>query len=377
MHLELAQGGKTFLVQQPCVHQHDECNGCPLMQLPYSKQLELKGSELNGLFGREVKIEPSANPLGYRNKAELSYVNGLLGYKRKGNFYESFKLEECLLMSKEANVEIQKISAMLAANKIPDADIMKRRMGLGYVVYRENSCHQGLANFVFFGAADEKFQKECAGLLGGNLAGIGISLNETWSDTSYGQTRHTFGLQNVEEQILGKKFEVGFNTFFQTNVQSAQKIFSKVVEQIPNGAKCLDLYCGVGTISLAVAEKCERVVGIELNRESINSAIENARRNKITNAYFVCGGAEEKLKEVGGFDVIILDPPRSGITKKAGIAILEQSPQKIIYVSCNPKTLALDLKHFSGYKITNLEAFDQFAQTHHMELLCVLEKEVL
>ncbi|HLC92602.1 MAG TPA: 23S rRNA (uracil(1939)-C(5))-methyltransferase RlmD [archaeon] len=362
--------------QEPeCAHQKEECNGCPLMPLPYEKQLEMKGRMLREIFGREIEVEPAPSRLGYRNRIDLSYINGKLGYREKGNVRESFELKKCLLVSDSLNEKIQSVSEMLRGSGIESADIMRRKSGLGYAVFRESRKNDWMVNFVFFGESDAKINAICEKIAKDGAAGACVMVNETWSDTSSGKIVQLFGEGKLAEDILGKKFLIGPETFFQTNVESAQKIFSIVRENVPAGSVVLDLYCGVGTISLCIAEKCGRVVGIELSRESINSAAENAELNGVRNAYFACGSAEEKLKEVGGFDVIIADPPRQGLTRKTILAIMEQNPKKIIYISCNPQTLAEDLKWISGYSVSYLKAFDQFAQTPHMEMLCILERE--
>ncbi len=363
-----------FSQESACAHQKSECNGCPLMPLQYEKQLEMKKEMLARVFGMEIELESAPSELGYRNRVDLSYINGKLGYRRKDNFYESFRLGKCLLVSEEANLQIQKISRRLGELGVAESSIMNRRPGLGYVVYRENRKRDGMANFVFFGEVDEKIKGLCEELVAGGLSSANILFNETWGDTAYGTVVQTFGQPHIEEQMLGNRFMVNPNTFFQTNVQSAEKIFSILASHIPEGGNVLDLYCGVGTLSLAAARKCARVVGIESNFESASGARKNAILNGCSNAAFIYAGVEKMLKSMKGFETVIADPPRTGMHPKAIKALLELAPAKIIYASCNPKTLALDLASLKGYAVSYMRAFDQFPQTMHVELLCVLEK---
>lgn len=364
-----------FSQESACGHQKAECNGCPLMPLPYEKQLEFKAELLRKILGREVEIEPAPAGTGYRNRVDLSYINGKLGYRHRDDFYVSFQLENCLLVSGPANSWIQKISRRLGELKIAEAGIMGRKPGLGYVDFRENRKREGMANFVFFGEVDKKIKGLCEELIAGGLAGANILFNETWGDTAYGTVVQTFGAPHIEEEMLGNRFLVNPNTFFQTNVQSAEKIFSILATHLPTAGNVLDLYCGVGTLTLLAAQKCARVVGIESNFESASGARKNAILNGYENAAFIYAGVEKMLKGMKGFETVIADPPRTGMHPKAIKALLELAPKKIIYVSCNPKTLAFDLAAMQGYGISYIRAFDQFPQTMHIEILCVLEKK--
>ena len=359
-----------------CDHAKEECNGCPLMGLEYGNQLEAKQKILFDIFGEKIEIEPSPSELRYRNKAELSYINGLLGYKRRGNFFESFELKDCLLLSEKANQIVQFISSDLKKRQIQSASIMQRKPGLGYVCIRQGENEQMMVNFIFFGQVDGNIEALCNELLEKEVKSVNIILNETWSDTAFGKMIQTFGEKFIIDEILGKKFQIAPETFFQTNKKSAQKIFSVVQENIPIGSRVLDLYCGVGTIGIAIAQKCKNVVGIEVNEQSVASAIMNAKNNGVENAIFYAGKAQEVLEYTPlEFDVVVVDPPRNGLEQQAIDCVLEISAQKIIYVSCNPTTLARDIAKLQGYEICNLRAFDQFPQTSHIEMLCVLEKK--
>ncbi len=364
-----------FRNESKCTHS-DECNGCALLKAPYEKQIEFKKKMLNELFGFEVPIENCIEEFRYRNKIDMAYIDKILGYRTNKNFSKSFKVTECLLVSKKMNLFINLISELLKENEIEDADIMSRKNGLGYVTLRESQKNEILINFVFFGEIDEKINGVCEKLSNEGAASINLLFNETWSDTAYGKIIKSFGKNFIFDYVLGKKFKVGPNTFFQTNVKSAERIFSELKEKLPNKGKILDVYCGVGTISICIAEKCSKIKGIEIVEESILSAKENAEINGITNSEFIVGSARKELKEIEkDFDAVIVDPPRSGLDPKTIKRILEISAKMIFYVSCNPNTLAENLKEIEGYKIELIKGFDQFPQTPHIEMLCILVKE--
>lgn len=372
--LQLLDGRKGKFIEPACSHARGECSGCPLMRLEYAEQLGLKKELLKELFGTDIEVEAAPERLGYRNRIDLTYSGGKLGYRVKGDA-GSFELEKCLIAGDKTNNTVKIVQGLLKKLGIPSAAIMDRRPGLGYVVFRETVKGHLTVNLVFFGKADEKAGEICAALAESGCDSVNVLLNETWSDTAYGRMAQTCGWPFIEEEMLGMKFLVGPNTFFQTNVHSAEKIFTIVRDAIPDGSDVLDLYCGVGTISICIAEKCRKVTGVEISEESVLAAIKNAKLNGVENAQFIAAGIEEGMRVAGGgFDVVVLDPPRSGVQGKLPQEIASLGAKKIIYVSCNPATLARDIRLFTGYRVSVLRAFDQFPQTAHMEMLCVLEK---
>lgn len=365
---------KAFVQEPICSHQIEECNGCLLMPIPYEKQLELKGKIVSEYFGKNIKVEPAPRQFTYRNRIDLLYSNGRLGFRHKNRMRESYSLKYCHLISPQGNAITQHIAKRLIELGIEETDIMKRKPGIRYVVLRSSRQNEFLVGFVFFGAVDEKIFGLCEELIDMGVKSANILVNDTWSDTGFGTLARTFGKDHIDEQMLGKTFGIGPNTFFQTNVESAERIFGIVREHVPKGAKVLDLYCGVGTITCTVAGKCSYVVGIESNFESISGARKNAIANGVLNARFIFGNVDKMLPHMKGFDTVIADPPRSGMNPKAIKRLNELAPQKIVYVSCSPQTLARDLKMLEGYEIKEFMAFDQFPQTPHMEMLAVLEK---
>jgi 23S rRNA (uracil-5-)-methyltransferase RumA len=376
MFFDLEKMKKTEKRQEPvCIHQKEECNGCPLMDINYASQLKIKSNAISLLFNRKIKVEPAHSNLFYRNKIELAYINKKLGFRSKKNSRETFQISKCWLINEKMNSAIKLISSRLKELGIESAMIMKRKHGLGYVVLRGNRKGEMICNFVFFGSVNPKIEILCKELLNQNFAGINIMQNETWSDSAQGKTVQTFGKNFIIEELLGKKFAISGNNFFQVNPEIAERIFSVAKKYVKKNSIVLDLYCGVGTIAICVSDKCNKIFGVELSEESIKVAKINAELNKIKNIQFFSSNAEKWLKNAEAwFDTIIVDPPRKGLEEKAIDGIKKIFPNRIIYISCNPESLHRDIKALHEYKIKKIMAFDQFPQTMHIEMLCILDK---
>jgi len=190
-------------------------------------------------------------------------------------------------------------------------------------------------------------------------------------------TKHERLFYRERLQILcGIEFEVDDKSFFQVNNAAAEKMLESVKQNIKPTDKVLDLYCGVGAITLCVAKAVKEVVGVEINRQAVQDAIANSERNGICNAEFIASPSEKVFDKIdfAAFDVVILDPPRNGCDKKLIETLQNCNAKKIIYISCNPATLARDLKLLTEYKLKSVTAIDMFPRTAHVEVVCVLEK---
>lgn len=182
------------------------------------------------------------------------------------------------------------------------------------------------------------------------------------------------------EEICGLKFKVSAFSFFQTNIEAVEKLYFEAVDLIDDieGKEVFDLYCGTGTISQIMAQKAKHVLGIELVEEAVESAKVNAKMNGIENCEFIAGDVFEVLSQRDSApDVIVVDPPRMGMTPKAVEKIAKYGVNQIIYVSCNPKTLAINLQQFEelGYRAKYLKPYDNFPRTKHTEAVCVLQRQ--
>ena len=184
-----------------------------------------------------------------------------------------------------------------------------------------------------------------------------------------------FGEERVKASLMGYKFLVSRDSFFQVNKIITEKLYSKVLEYAGEGDRLIDLYCGTGTIGIILSKNYKEVLGIEINKSAVECALENKRINRVKNISFKCGDAN-KLCKGEKADTVVVDPARAGLSNLGIKNILEIDPKKIVYVSCNPVTLARDLKElFSDYKLKDICLFDMFPWTYHCEVLTVLERK--
>jgi len=330
------------------------CGGCDLQNIDYDEQIEMKKNFLKNIFGFEIEIEKS-DPFRYRNRMDFVYSSGKLGLRKKGSWNEVIELEECIIAAKEIEKEMLKVREFLKENKIESYDLINHKGYLRYVVIRHGQFTGDLLT-IFVVAKKERFDYE-----GKHV----FSLNASLSDISQGEV---FGKLEFLKEKLGKiTYFIHPNCFFQTNPSIALKMFSEIRNHVYG--KVADLFAGVGAISFFIADKCEEVKAIEINKEALQSAIKTAQYNKIENVKFFVGDAREFSEEC---DVVVVDPPRAGCGKKLMKKL--RGIEKIIYLSCNPKTQAIDVSYLQDHKIVYAKAFDAFPQTKHIENLIVLER---
>jgi len=203
---------------------------------------------------------------------------------------------------------------------------------------------------------------------------VSIILSEGLADLSYGPVLLDAKRGFIEENLDGTKYRITPNSFFQSNCEVAKTMYTRIREEVRG--RVLDLFCGVGSISLFAAGSAESVTGVEINAEAVENAMTNREINGIANAEFIAGDALEFLEKTQGtFDTLVLDPPRSGMHPKAGEIINRRGPERIVYMSCNPSTFRDDILRMTSYKLEWLEAFDMFPQTPHLETLAVLTRQ--
>ena len=222
--------------------------------------------------------------------------------------------------------------------------------------------------------ADERLNGE----EGMKIVGIMRTFNDSVADAVIDEShRILWGRDYYNEEILGLKFKVKAFAFFQTNIDAVERLYSDVLKVVPDvsGKTVYDLYCGTGTISQLMAGAAKDVYGIDIVEDSITAARSNTELNGITNCHYICGDVKEKLEEIPVRpDVIVVDPPRVGIHDKAVAMLCRYGIDEIVYVSCNPKTLCINLDSFrtNGYEIRSIKAYDNFPMTKHVETVCLL-----
>jgi 23S rRNA (uracil1939-C5)-methyltransferase len=367
--------------------------GAPWQVLPYERQLEVKAEQVTDALTRIGRLEgfdqepiiPAVETWRYRNKLEYSFGtdpdSGALvcGFHAPGRWDEIVPLTDCRLASEPANAVRERIVAWCQQQNLSVYDRRANTGVLRNLVVREGR-RTGAIQARLVTAAGATLDTEslitAAGELDGLLWTQQSSLGET---TQGGETELLAGSERFEEKLGGMTFSISSEAFFQTNTEMAERLYELAIEYArPQGfERVYDLYCGIGTIGLSIAPRVAEVWGLEIVPEAIADAINNAHANEIDNAHFYAGDVRLALRELtekaGRPEVLFVDPPRSGLSQKVVRRIIESSPSRIVYVSCNPTTLAPNAAQLveAGYRLDRVRPVDMFPQTPHIE--CVAE----
>jgi 23S rRNA (uracil1939-C5)-methyltransferase len=386
-------------VEAPCRH-FGTCGGCRFQDLSYEVQLEQKAQQVRDALVRIGRISdpplepimPASSIYGYRNKLEYSFSSGEagveLGFHRAGRWDEVIGIEECLLTTDLGNAIRLAVRDWAREERLEPYDQSTGEGYLRHLVVREGR-NTGQALVVLVTAPGERFE---AGYLTDVLRrfpevrSINWAINDTPAETTNLPTRLLWGDEAIDEEILGLRFRVRPAAFLQTNTEMAERLYSLARElaALTGDENVFDLYCGTGTIGLALAPRASYVWGLEISEEAVACAIENAELNGIENAQFFAGNVGQTLEELaekaGAPDVVIVDPPRAGLAGKALRRTGALGARRIVYVSCNPTTLASDVKVLRddyAYELVRCRPVDMFPHTPHVESVSLLEHRSL
>lgn len=365
-----------------------ECGGCQYLNIDYEEEIKIKETYLKQLFNNEIKLTKLANPYNYRNKVQYTFntskTNNLtLGlFKERTN--ELFTVNNCLLHHKRIEEAAYKVLEILKKYKLKAYDKDTRKGILRHMLFRySNYKDELLLCFVLGSEILPKRKEIIKEIVNLNLKITTIIENYNFRNTPIvlgEKSKVIYGSGYILDKIVDKVFLVGESTFYQINSEGVKTLYSKAIEmaKLKKNQVLVDAYSGVGTIGLICADKVKEVISIEINKESVKAAINNAKLNKINNVKFIAGDATVKLAEYAKtnlkVDCLIMDPPREGSTYKFIKTINDLKVKKVIYISCNPETLKRDLDIFQtlNYKIEHMEAVDMFARTANIETICVL-----
>ena len=381
----------------------DYCGGCRMQELPYDRQLELKERQvrevlahLGGIPDPPVRgIVGSEAIWGYRNKMEFSFMpdeSGVarLGLHVRGAFDRVFELETCLI-STPLTVEIVRATQRFAAAKSWRAYHPSRHQGVVRFLTVRHLVSTGECAVHLVAADDsvpglEAWARElCA--LDPAVRTVTLLVNDSRANVAFGgRERVLVGDGRVRERLLGLTFEAPANAFLQTNSAQAERLYTAALDAARlTGRECvLDLYCGTGTLTLLAAKRAATAIGVESVGDAVAFARHNAGLNGITNARFEEGEARAVLREWARGersrspepDVVLVDPPRAGLHPRVVARVVELGAPRLVYVSCNPATLARDLRDFAerGYRTEEVAPFDLFPHTPHIECVARLER---
>lgn len=372
-----------------CPH-YPACGGCDFRHLTYEEELEAKRQRvedaLRRIGGADVTVtEILASPQteGYRNKSQFPVSpEGLAGFYR-ARTHQVIPATDCLLQSPQAGAIARAVEDYLRENGVAAYDEERHEGLLRHIFVRTNAAGQALVCLIVNGdrlPREEDLIRRVRGACP-DTVGVVLSTNTRRTNVVLGDRYRTlWGQDYLEDTLCGITFRLAIPAFYQVNRRQAERLYEKALElaELTGEETVLDLYCGAGTITLVMARKAKRAIGAEIVPEAVENARENALRNGITNAEFFCGDAAavaeklaaEKLRP----DVVVVDPPRKGLEESVIVSIADMAPQRVVYVSCDPGTLARDVKRFRerGYTLQKAVAADLFPRTKHVETVCLL-----
>ena len=375
------------------------CGGCSSQTLTYEKQLETLSNEVLELFnkagvstGEYEGVTGSAYQWEYRNKMEFTFGDMekggelTLGMHVKNQSFGVITVDKCEIVDEDFRKIIDLTVNYFRGKNLPYYRVMKREGYLRHLVIRKAlNTKEIMVNLVTTTQIDFDLTEYIEILKNadfkGNLVSVLHTENNSFSDAVVPEKVNVlYGIDHIVENLLGLKFKISPFSFFQTNTKGAEDLYSIVREYMGDSDDkvVFDLYCGTGTIGQIVAPNAKKVVGIELIEEAVEAAKENAKFNGLNNCEFIAGDVAVTIKNVKDKpDIIILDPPRSGVHPKALDYVIKFNAKEIIYVSCNPKTLVNDLKVLTeaGYSIVKTRVKDMFPNTPHAETVVKLIKQ--
>ena len=382
-------------VAPDCLHFGD-CGGCLWQDLAYSDQLKLKERLVLDTVcpGREVAIGDALRapqPYEYRNKMEFSFGEGEdgsveIGLHPAGQFGRIFDLQRCSLVGSQVSEIVDAVRHFAEDAGLPVYDLKRHTGLLRFLTIREGTGTGELMVVVTTSGEPFEAAERLGRTLSDKFAGITSvvhTVNREKAQVAFGSESHVlFGSGSIRERLGPFEYEVSPQSFFQPNVRQAERMFERVISlcELTGRERALDVYCGTGSISLYLSQHADRVLGVEVSNEAIQDAVRNSARNQVENTEFMAGPAEDllgQLRDQGErFDVAVTDPPRAGMHHKALRGLIDLQPYRILYVSCNPKALASDLKTFEahGYHLNYLQLVDMLPQTPHCEVLARLDK---
>ena len=370
----------------------DRCGGCQLLDMPYEEQLKKKQKAVEGFLKglcRVEKITGMEQPFHYRNKvhAVFGYRKGkpISGVYREGT-HEIAPVKTCMIEDEKADEIIGTIRSLLTSFKIKTYDedtgygllrhvLVKRGFSTGQimvVLVTTSPVFPSRNNFVR--ALRERHPEITTIIQNQNDRATSMVLGD--------KERVLYGKGYIEDELCGCRFRISSKSFYQVNPVQTEKLYRKAMELAGLTGKetVIDAYCGIGTIGMTASSRAKKVIGVELNPDAVRDAVANAKRNQVTNIQFYqndAGRFMTGMAEQGEHaDVVFMDPPRSGSTEEFIQAAAELGPERVVYVSCNPETLARDLKVFQryGYRAGEAWPYDLFPHTEHTEVICFLSK---
>ena len=331
---------------------YKNCGGCNIMHMSYPKQLNFKLNKVEEILSKFANIDKSiisriipTNEFNYRNK-----VKDKVGFYKKKT-YELVYIDKCIIALPEINKIIKRLNSL-------------KLDGIEEIIIRSTLKNETMVIIKAISDIDNNYYEN-------NLKDYTDSLIVIKD----GICNVIFGKGYITEKIGEYHYKIAPLSFFQVNINGAEKLYNVIKEyaQLTGAESVLDLYCGTGTIGIYLSGQAKKVIGIEINHNAVECALDNVKLNGLNNVDFICKDVSKNIDDYQNIDLIVVDPPRAGLKRKAIDNILKIKPNKIIYVSCNPSTLARDLNTLKNeYNVANITLVDMFPNTYHVECVCLL-----
>ena len=366
------------------------CGGCQFRHMAYEEELRAKRQRvedaLRRIGGADLAISVihgAKNTLRYRNKVQFPVAEGAIGYYR-GRTHQVVDVDDCLLQHPAVTACRVAVKEWMERFRVPAYDEGTGRGLVRHLYLRTNRAGEALCCIVANGKTLPHEAELVDGLRAAapGLAGVVLSVNTRKTNVILGREFFTlWGRDWLEEELCGHAFRLSAPSFFQVNRDQTEVLYRRALDfaGLTGTETVVELYCGIGTISLTLAERAGQVIGVEVVPQAVEDAKENARRNGLAHkARFECGDAAALAAELAGEgvrpDVVVVDPPRKGLAPEVVDAAAKMAPARIVYLSCDPATLARDVKRFGalGYAPARAEAVDLFPRTAHVESILSL-----
>lgn len=379
---------------KPTCENYKECGGCNIQHMDYEEQLVFKQKRVQDVLKRiggiDIEVLPvigMANPYKYRNKVQvpigMSHDGRVIsGFYKKGT-HQIIDMDKCYIENEDADKILVTIKKLLNKFEIEPADVFANTGIMRYVLIRKSKANGDV--MVVFVTKNEFFPKKerlVRELIEKhkNIKTVVQNINNSRSSVVLSKKEKVlFGLGYIEDKISDLTFKISAQSFYQVNPIQTEILYEKAIDfaSLTGNETVLDAYCGVGTIGLVAAKKAKKVIGVEVVKEAVLNAKENAKINKLNNAEFYHDDATSFIHRLANekkkLDVIFMDPPRDGSTNSFIQAVFALKPNKVVYVSCDPSSLARDLKMLTKeYDVIKVQPVDMFPQTYHVETVCAL-----
>ncbi|MFZ9781979.1 MAG: 23S rRNA (uracil(1939)-C(5))-methyltransferase RlmD, partial [Bacilli bacterium] len=381
-------------VTPPCPY-YEACGGCQLQHLSYQEQLRMKKMRVAEVLrrmgdynGKVDDIIASEKPLQYRNKVQFPFGkdergNLIAGLYQQGS-HRIIDIDECLIENTEADQIVRLVKKLCIEHQIEAYDQKYRKGFIRHVMVRKGIVTNQLMVVLVTGKINFPEKKTFVDTLTKafpHIRTIVQNINPEFTDVVLGYREHIlFGDGFIEDELSGLKFKIAAKSFFQVNPFQSEKLYGRAlaIAQLTPNDVVLDAYSGVGTITLLAAKQAKHVTGVEIVRDAVLNAIENAKLNQIRNVSFIEADAAPYLVERANkgktYDVLFVDPPRQGCDGSFLNAVKTIKPKKMVYISCEPSSLARDIKILSDtYEVKYVQPVDMFSQTYHVETVVLLE----